>query len=160
MIGFVHDAIVEHILAPQADVTDVYAQPGTNPAVEIPLKAYVDRASAPIDVEPQELDVVDGTSRIVGFEIGGAVEFSHTVQVGLDVQHGDRAVARSLRDLIVVALMLRWRDTRGEIESLEDPQTGQTIESIMPAIDYRPFGVSDTNESATITFTVTTRLGG
>lgn len=157
MIGFVRDAIVEIILAPQALTDDVFVAPDDT---EISLRAYVDPESAPVDAEPQELDVVDGQTRPVGYEIGGGIEFQHTLAVGLDVQHGDRAVARALRDRILTDLVLRWRETRGEIESLVDAVTGQAIESITPSIDYRPFGMSDTNESATLTFTVTTRLGG
>lgn len=146
MIGFVVDAIVESILAPQDD------------AALGERRVYVDPESAPIDVQAQEFDIAPVTTRPVGFEIGGAVEFEHRVAVELDVQHGDVKASRRIRDAILVDLVLRIRDSA--LASVEDPAGHQEIETISYAISYAPHGISDTNESATLTFIVRTRLGG
>lgn len=156
MIGFVYDAIVDHILAPQADESlDHSAEPGG-----FDRRAYLDPDAAPIDVEAQELDVLSLDSRVLSVEIGGATEWEHRVAVSLDVQHGDAAESRRRRDAILADLVLRWLEVRGEIVSLVDDVTGQEIETITPRMDYRPLGTSNTNETVTVTFVVTARLPG
>lgn len=149
MIGFAYDLLVDHVLAPQA------AEP-----VPAERRAYLDPEATPIDVEAQEIDVLATSSApIAGTEeIGGGVEVRHTISVGLDVQHGDRAEARRLRDLIALDLVLRALDSRGVIESAVDATTGQYVTRLGWAIDYTPLGTGDTNESATLTFTIDTQL--
>lgn len=149
MIGFAYDLLVDHVLAPQA------AAP--TPAER---RAYLDPDAVALDVEAQEIDVLSTSSAPVAGtqEIGGGVEVRHTISVAVDVQHGDRVEARRLRDLIALDLVLRLLDARGVIEDAVDATTGQYVTRVGWSVDYTPLGTSDTNESATLTFTIDTQL--
>lgn len=148
MIGFPFELILEHVVRPQDDATL-----GER-------RVYLDPEAAPINVEAQEIDARALTTRPTGVaEIGGTIELRHTILIGLDVQHGDANESLRLRDLILLDLILRLvaaADLIGE----RDEATRQEISGLSWAIDYRPAGGGDTNESATITVTIDSLLDG
>lgn len=147
MIGWVQGLLELHVVLPQA----------TDP-VPAERRAYLDPTAAPVDVRPQEIDVRALSTVPIGYEIGGGLELRHTIEVAVDVQHGDATESRRLRDLIVLDLALRALDVRDEIGAATDPTTGQTVTRVDWSVDYRPLGTSDTNESGVLTFTVDTIL--
>lgn len=148
MIGFVTDLVIEHVLKPQATVPTVLH------------RAYVDPTSTPIDVQARELDLLEGGTEVTGWEIGGTVTIRHTFSVALDVQTGDPATGKAIRDAIVLDLFLRALDARETIVGETDPASGQTIDAIVARVDYAPFQYdgTDTNQSAVLIFTVDTSL--
>lgn len=148
MIGFVTGLLVEHVLDPQAD-----------PA-RGELRAFRDPTSTPLDVDAQEIDLLPLSTSVVGWEIGGTVLLRHRVDAAVDVQHGDPAEARRLRDGIVLDLVRRLLAARGEIVSAVDVASGEAVTTVEVEVDYRPLGVDTANESATLTFTLDTTLDG
>ena len=145
MIGYARGLLVDLVLTPQADLGVVDAE----------RLAYVDPDSRPLDVEAQELDVRAASTAVVGWQIGGSVTVRHTISVALDVAHGDPAQALRLRDAIVLDLVLRYLDpdVREAFYSTPDPAGAQEITRLdLAPVDYAPLGVSDTNESAVLTF--------
>lgn len=147
VIGFPRRLIEEFVLESQAD-----------PAVPEERRTYLDPEARPIDVSPQEADVLGLTTRPTSYEIGGGLELRHVVSVAVDVQHGDGAEAVRRRDLIVTDLVLRALDNRDEILAATDELSGQYVTRLDFEIDYRPLGsrtTADTpNESAVIAFTL------
>lgn len=147
MIGFLYDLVVENIVAPQDD--EALGE----------KRVHLDPDAMPLDVEAQEIDVRALTTVPTGrFEIGGTTEFRHTILIGLDVKHTVGAESRRLRDLILTDLVLRIRDVGFDLIGQRDEDTGQEITGLSFSIDYRPAGLGDTNESATLTVTIETFL--
>lgn len=150
MIAFAHDLLVEHLLQPQT----LEGRGET--------RVTLDLASMPIGTDVQEIDVRDMRTRPVAYEIGGSVQLRHTVDVALEVRHGDALEARRLRDLILTEIMVRLvRGGSAAMRSAEDTETGQQVESVAVSIDYtRPLPATDTNETATLVFDVDVTLDG
>ena len=148
MIGFVTDLLVVNVLDPQA-----LEERGET-------RAYVDVEGLPVDADPQELDLLPLSTTIRSREIGGSIELRHTIDVGLDVQHGDAGEARRLRDAIVLELVLRHLDARDAYAQAVDPVSAAYVIESGFTIDYRPLAVgdTDTNASATISFVFDTAL--
>lgn len=152
MIGFVRDLLVEFVLTPQATV-DVEER-----------RAFLDVERRPIDVMPQDLELLATRTVPIGFEIGDAasVELRHTIDVGVDVQHGDAAEAERIRDLIVRDLCVRCLGAAGAFMAADDPTTGQSVSRVTFEVDWRPVYVNadSPNSTATITFTIDADLDG
>lgn len=149
MIGYPFELLREHVVAPQDD--EALGE----------RRVYLDPQAAPLNTDAQEIDLrALATVQTGRAEIGGTIELRHTIAVGLNVQHGDPEQSRRLRDLILLDLILRLRDVGVNLIGDRDEATGQEITEIKWAVDYRPFGVSDTNESATMTVTIETNLDG
>jgi hypothetical protein len=152
VIGYAFGLLVEHVVAPQDD--EALGE----------RRTYNDPDARPLDVSPQELDVRAVSSRIVSYEIGGGFTVRHTISVALDVQHGDPAEARRLRDLIVLDLVKRalvgtGRD--GFANAAPEAGTGQYVAAVaIGDIDYTPLGESTTNESAVVPFLIDTQIDG
>ena len=148
MIGFARRLIVDHVLTPQT--LEVRGE----------TRAFLDPESRPLDSNAQELDLLATTTRPIGGEIGGGLELRHEVSVAVAVQHGDPVEAIRLRDAIVLELCLRARDSWDAIAQEVDAGSGQYAVAFAWSVDWRPLGIDDTNETATITFTVDTQLDG
>lgn len=149
MIAFPRRLIVDHVLTPQ----------GLEERGE--TRAILSGAEAELGVVAQEIDLLATTTRPLGYEIGGGVELRHEISVAVVVQHGDPAEAVRLRDAIVLELCLRALDVWSTIAQETDP--GVPAGAHYPtrlawSIDWRPLAISDTNETATITFTLDTQL--
>lgn len=147
MIGFPRRLLVDHVLAPQGD--EALGE----------RRAFLADVEPEIGVEAQELDLLGLTTRPLAYEIGGGVELRHEISVAVAVQHGDRAEARRLRDRIVLDLCLRAIDASSELANEVDPDVaGHYLTAIRWAVDWRPLTLDDTNETATVTFTIDTQL--
>jgi hypothetical protein len=145
VIGYARGIVVDRVLVPQSD------------KARGETRAFLDPDSRPLDVEPQELDLLAVTTRPLEEEIGGGMTLRHEIGVALVVQHGRQSEAVRLRDAIALELVLRFVDVLdGEIPS--DPATGQYVTGRSWSIDYRPLIPDTPNEAATISFVIDTQL--
>jgi hypothetical protein len=153
VIGWVLDLLEEHVLTP---ITVEAADPG----VPEEFRVVLDPESTPIDVEPQEVDVTPITTVPVESDLTGSLVLRHTIIVAVDVQHGDPAEARRLRDGIVLHLILSAQAHAPDMfAAAADAASGQYVVAANWGIDWRPVVVIDTPiESAVVTFTVDTVL--
>ncbi len=146
MISYLLDGARSLLLQPQAELSD--------PARVVVL----DPDSAPVDVEAQTVELVADTTRLVGVSQGSS-EWRHTVQIVLQVQHGDPAEADRRRDRIVADLTLRWIRTRRDLLALVDPLTRQYGTDTGWTVSYAALDRGDPLTAwATITLTVDTTL--
>lgn len=147
MIGFARRLLVEHVLAPQSD------------EARGERRAFLSDSEPELGVSAQEIDLLATTTRPLTYEIGGGMELRHEVSVAVVVQHGDPREAVRLRDLIVLDLCVRAVDAWPAIAQEEDVDVpGHYPTRLGWSVDWRPLTVADTNESATITYTLDTQL--
>jgi hypothetical protein len=146
VIAFARSVILEHVLEPQQ-----LEERGE-------LRAFLDPEAMPLDTRPQEIDLLNVTTRPGSFEIGNGLTLRHEISVGIAVAHGDRVEGRRLLDGIVLELCLRALDSWDEIGQEVDPASGQYVTALTWAIDWRPLPLDTPNESATITFSIDTQL--
>lgn len=147
MIGFPRRLLVDHVLTPQGD--EALGE----------RRAFLAEVEQEIGIQAQELDLLGLTTRPLAYEIGGGVELRHEISVAVVVQHGDPVEARRIRDLIVLDLCLRAIDASSVLANDEDPDVaGHYLTAIRWAVDWRPLTIDDTNETATLTFTIDTQL--
>lgn len=156
MIAFPRSLLISLVLDPQADpeVVDVDLPEGET---HVALRDVDDR---PLDAVPQNLAILATTTTQTGFSIGNGVELRHTIDVGVDVQHGDAGQAEEIRDAIIHDLCLRAVDQQSEFMAAVDPAGEQSVARVRWSIDWRPlYSSTETpNSSATITFTIDTDL--
>ena len=145
MIGYVRELLLDLVVTPQATVE------------EEERRAFLDVAGRPIDVVPQNLALLASGTVPIAFEIGEGMEVRHTIDVGLDVQHGDGNEADRIRDLIVLDLCKRANARAVEFMAADpDPETGQSVTLVRWEVDYRPLVAYENTPNATarITFSI------
>lgn len=115
MIGAVLAVLRDEVVAPQ-----------TLDTIDPDRRVYLDRDLAPITAYPQSVEVFALTSSPISATIGlgGVVTYRHICAVDVEVQHGDRAIAYTLRDGIVGdlfdrALALDWPNLLDGFEACE-----------------------------------------
>jgi len=150
VIGYVRQLLDELVLAPQND-------PAAVP--DRTRRAVLDATESPIDVEASELDTLALRSTPVAADLAGGITVRHELDVAVAVRHGDPLEAIRLRDLIVLDLVMRFR-AADFVNVAPDLETGQQVTRGTWAVDYRPLGLEDTRETATLTFTFDVEIDG